>query len=914
MIEQGLLNKNIVGQEGFQWWIGQVVNAEQWQNNIPDNPQRTNQTIQGFGERYKVRIMGYHTCSTEDLPDEDLPWASVMYPVTGGGGGRNHYTNANIVQGTFVFGFFLDGSQGQVPVIMGCMGYNDYQAVRRNIPEDCGFIPFSGYDENDGGKIATVAANSNPSGQIVADQEAAADQGANINDAWSEGIGATSSVEKIVDEAAYNEDQDTKPNPETSQCEPMPVGQIQKQMQNVVNEIERVRRAATEYKYSITKGVGNTQAKIDALIQQAAKFISGNMKMVYGKIQKAITNTINAGTKSLYNNLMPNEMQDFKTRMDGMNDIIACLFKRMIEGLFGMMFDFLSGMFDRAVNITRCFVDNFIGNLLGQAMGTINGVIQGALGALTGIAGLAGGLMGGLTSISTSISGLVADILSFLTCEETAECSPNKDWSIVGGAGSLGAADIGSIFGQMNAVASQAASVVQAAGGQVQASIDGLNNLSVGFGDVANQTCSDGTNSSTDPFYCGPPLVTFLGGQGSTPPVGNALINAAGAILGVDLMSYGINVDSGLNISVGDTCGTGTNSAVLTPVLGQVNAYRNISGDPSTNNTPPNTAVWEQLDPNTLTTNPPAWREGNTYQPGDVVQHPRGPGDSGPSTIGVVAVNVPRPGRGYLPRADGSTGGAGRVWARPDDTSVIRDSLPGESDDDDGIREIPRAPGHVMNVTPGDRVLLPPGTRVILEPSGEEILGGTEHVVQETGSFTTPTLPTAVDPTTGLVTDPTTGVVTDPTTGRTVDRDVGFTVPTGTYPSDSDGSYPVILYLCEMTVQSPGVRYKETDEVIIKPDRGAQASIKVNDMGMITSVKITSGGEGFQEMPQVYVKSNTGFNADILPRFCIDRISDDKLKEPGVQDKIINVVDCVGRVPESLYAPCKNCNDTSMVW
>ena len=85
-------------------------------------------------------------------------------------------------------------------------------------------------------------------------------------------------------------------------------------------------------------------------------------------------------------------------------------------------------------------------------------------------------------------------------------------------------------------------------------------------------------------------------------------------------------------------------------------------------------------------------------------------------------------------------------------------------------------------------------------------------------------------------------------------------------------------------------------------------------MGSITNVRVTSPGEGFQETPQVYVKSGTGFNAELNPRFRIDRVGDVEVEEPSVQDNIIEVIDCVGKIPTSLYAPCKNCTDTSMVW
>ena len=69
-----------------------------------------------------------------------------------------------------------------------------------------------------------------------------------------------------------------------------------------------------------------------------------------------------------------------------------------------------------------------------------------------------------------------------------------------------------------------------------------------------------------------------------------------------------------------------------------------------------------------------------------------------------------------------------------------------------------------------------------------------------------------------------------------------------------------------------------------------------NELGQLTSVKVVSGGEGVKENPTIYIESETGFNAEIIPRFCIDRIGVDEIREPTTQDKIISVIDCVGKV------------------
>ena len=45
----------------------------------------------------------------------------------------------------------------------------------------------------------------------------------------------------------------------------------------------------------------------------------------------------------------------------------------------------------------------------------------------------------------------------------------------------------------------------------------------------------------------------------------------------------------------------------------------------------------------------------------------------------------------------------------------------------------------------------------------------------------------------------------------------------------------------------------------------------------------------------IEIESETGFNAEIRARLCIDRITDE-LNLPEVQDKIVSVVDCVGKI------------------
>ena len=142
-----LFNPGFIG-GSFIWWIGQIADNSSWRNNeLPgkfDNPN----TIKGFGKRYKVRIIGVHDKEEETIPSDQLPWANIMYPITAGGGQGGSYQTANLRQGMFVFGFYMDGQDMQVPVIMGVLGNNALTELKTKIGNsDSNFAGNSGFGQ-----------------------------------------------------------------------------------------------------------------------------------------------------------------------------------------------------------------------------------------------------------------------------------------------------------------------------------------------------------------------------------------------------------------------------------------------------------------------------------------------------------------------------------------------------------------------------------------------------------------------------------------------------------------------------------------------------------------------------------------------------------------------------------------------
>ncbi len=69
--------------------------------------------------RIRVRCYGFHTKNKEDLPTESLPWASPMLPVTSASMTELGTSATGLLKGSWVIGFFRDGSNGQDPIVMG---------------------------------------------------------------------------------------------------------------------------------------------------------------------------------------------------------------------------------------------------------------------------------------------------------------------------------------------------------------------------------------------------------------------------------------------------------------------------------------------------------------------------------------------------------------------------------------------------------------------------------------------------------------------------------------------------------------------------------------------------------------------------------------------------------------------------
>ena len=95
---------HFIGLDGqFVWFFGQVVD-------------RLDPLCLG---RVRVRIFGLHPDDTSLVPNSDLPWAIPVQPITSAAAFGIGGSPIGPVEGTQVFGFFADGKDCQIPIVLG---------------------------------------------------------------------------------------------------------------------------------------------------------------------------------------------------------------------------------------------------------------------------------------------------------------------------------------------------------------------------------------------------------------------------------------------------------------------------------------------------------------------------------------------------------------------------------------------------------------------------------------------------------------------------------------------------------------------------------------------------------------------------------------------------------------------------
>jgi hypothetical protein len=559
-MEQSLLKSNFIGRDGFLWWIGQVA---------PESAQKKQLDKEGWGNRRKVRIMGYHPSNEADLSNDDLPWAQVLLSATDGSGAGNYATSIKISPGDSVFGFFMDGDNAQLPVIIGVFGKTKEGASKEEF--SLPFQPFTGYTskiKNDNSKLRNNQTNE-ATQQTQESPVHSSPQVANSNGkiSYSSVIGDTlqlgttipgSKIDKISTEMqnAIKFLQDLKSFPNLAQ------EFIDAQVEKLCQEISKKIQGIT------TEIVGGT---VNGTYEKLLPALEGGAKSVYSTIHDAVYSTTLSASKA---HLAGAKAQAATIEpVKQLQKLIPCLINSIIGQLGSLISDMVCALLKNVANVVSCVIDQFVSGIL-------NGIIDLITSGLSAVLGVLGLLLSFsnfnlLDTVKNLAEGLLGISLS-LNCGEEPENPDDlvQKWKIGSGpvpSSSFNVNDILSLANTAKAIADGAQDPLSALE-SVVGPLDFLSpNISVPDFNSALSSCFGGT-----PTTCNPPIINIFGGGGSGAsalPVFGSILGDTASIIGAIISSPGSGYTYPPFVSISDNCGKGY-GAVAQSVIenGQVTA------------------------------------------------------------------------------------------------------------------------------------------------------------------------------------------------------------------------------------------------------------------------------------------------------------------------------------------------------
>jgi len=332
-----LFNPGFLG-GNFLWWIGEVADDSTWRENISESKIKDKDQTPGWGYRYKVRIIGLHDQEESSIKSDQLPWAQVMYPITAGGGQGGSFQTPAIRQGNFVFGFFLDDQDKQVPVIMGVLGNNSKTKLntKTGLTGGKNFTPQSHYsrtqkrDPTKRTADSELTTNKPGSGEFPSQESADAVHLECVRD-----------VKK--DDVLKRKHALACPDPH----EDSPMKSIQTIMENLTEKIQSIQKSLQFYANAAALPVKNALKEIDRVISEAAAEIAKHMKEIYAKVQNFVTDTFNKTAQPLLNLAPPTFRTDLlKKQLKGF-EALVCIFNKIIKGLLDQILNALKNAFNR---------------------------------------------------------------------------------------------------------------------------------------------------------------------------------------------------------------------------------------------------------------------------------------------------------------------------------------------------------------------------------------------------------------------------------------------------------------------------------------------------------------------------------------------------------------------------------------
>jgi hypothetical protein len=904
-----LFHSEHLGRSKTYFWYGMVVGGEEWEDNqkddaIESHKIHTRDDVAGWGYRCKVALMGCDPQLVEGdgIKNSELVMAEVGLSPTGGNGLGGSVNTPTIANNSFVIGVYKDGVSAREPVIL-CTLPNVSQSRLKpyDFSETQRYIASTGYKPTDPVANDGLWAEGGAEGQTPAME-----------------AGESARTSTVMLKAQKDDGSRKFMLPQTLNCKRNSSGTLSA-IQTVIQELMNIINLSKVNDF-VSKA-SDALKNFKSIITTAQNVIAGYVRDIMTDIRNTALNETNKILGTVLD-FIPGNLRSATNdaQTTGVLDKISCAFNKIMGSAKSFVGNFLTNIIGGTVNSLFSSASSMIGSFLvgnlGGAADAIGGGIDVAQGILStasnlltaegltdaigGLLGSAGGVLGGIGGKLLSGLDILTGALQLFSCEEEASCATINCWSpLYGDVCASGASSSSSNLS--DSVKNQVSQVFD------NANDDTDNNFDQVYGDI---------RLNSGPILSGPPIVSTIGGgRGEIMDIGNPIISPSGELLAIDLGTGTGGTGTGTGGTGTGTGGTGTGTggtgtgtggtgtgtelptytstpkiiisdqtgsgvgAVAIGILEDGNSDSTIIFDKDGCGKPDLIPKYPLIN-DTL----PPISSKNVFDLENSIFETENLGGSGPdgvfsSGISTVSINqipvdqiVPTEGRkldkivivdsgiGYLPTPDGSSGAGGRKFSGPNDTIVYCG----------GYNVYP--PCSNVSVSKGDLIFSPLGQRaeIYRQEDGEliQILIGKGPVngieVKESGILATYC--------------------------PTEEVDTPIFTPNNTYN--------VVLDIGDVYIENTGVNYSPGDQIVIEPSNGAELEPKYDDTGRLIRVNILNPGIGFVEFPQIFINSNTGVNANIIPIFNITRLTEnedgDVLPEIPQGTPLISVVDCVG--------------------
>ena len=617
-MEQSLLKTNFVGRDGFRWWIGQIA---------PDEVQAPQtKSKDGWGNRYKVRIMGYHPYNTVELKDEELPWAQVISPPGMGTGSAGIKKSIRFQQGDTVIGFFLDGDNAQIPMILGSFGNSQYKAAEgAPLP----FKTFTGYTDTLKKPSAGVLQESNSTGanESPAARDISGSDSAKVAD--SSGSKNRAFTNSANGKVIYLGSGESKTVEAINKMKTGVEGFVQ-ELDNMKSSMDMTSTFAQDKikgligdKAQALAGVGSGMVggMTNRLYENMAPLLSGGLSSMYDDIyMKVFLATKSAG---LANKAGVAAQASMLSPIGNIEGLLPCLTNTITNNLANSLTSILGAVADNVFSYADCVGDQATGAIMNDIIGQIS---EGMASAMSGISKLMK-YMGDF-----SVEGLLRNgVDALLGMAGMGDCSPTagphtgaSKYRVGFGPIVQDAPDLSAIIKDANTAKaiSDAAALAGVPLDGVQDILGGFSLLSGGIKNAASGLSGgigDGIRSCSSalPTLCEPPKINIFGGGGrdaeAIPFYGNIMgdTRKTGSIIGIKMTNPGNGYLYPPFVEIVDNCKQGYGAVARATIKdGKVNEIYIVSEGE-------NYPVEDILPP--IVSNVTIINPGNGYEEGDTV-------------------------------------------------------------------------------------------------------------------------------------------------------------------------------------------------------------------------------------------------------------------------------------------------------